>query len=295
MPSRLQFLDVNSNKNERFRLMTRGKVYLVGAGPGDPDLITRKALRLLAAADVVIYDRLIPRELLWEARPDAEVIDAGKAPTTQRLSQDAINQILVERATQGKTVLRLKGGDPLVFGRGGEEALVCHQHGIPFEIVPGISSAYAVPAYAGIPLTHRRLSSCFTVITGHEALGNAKPGAPECPSVNSVNYEALAKIGGTIVILMGVKQLPGISQRLMAQGLAGGTPAAIIEWGTLPRQRTVVGTLSTIAQLAREARIQPPAVTVLGEVVRLREGGAQWFDLLRIPRRSCDEGHRDFA
>lgn len=251
--------------------MKPGKVYLVGAGPGDPDLITRKALRLLGEADVVIYDRLIPPELLWEARSGAELIDAGKQPAKQRLSQESINQTIVDRALKGKTVLRLKGGDPLVFGRGGEEALVCHKYGIPFEIVPGISSAYAVPAYAGIPLTHRHLSSCFTVITGHE-----DPQKPE----SSIDYEALANIGGTIVILMGVKRLTRITRTLIAQGLADRTPAAIIEWGTMPRQRSLIGTLATIADLAGEAHIQPPAITVIGEVVRLRERGLQWFDLL---------------
>ena len=148
--------------------MSIGKVYLVGAGPGDPDLITRKGLRLLQAADVVIYDRLIPPELLGETRTDVELIDAGKQPTKHRLSQEDINATLLDRALKGKMVVRLKGGDPLLFGRGGEEALACHDHGIYFEIVPGISSAFAAPAYAGIPLTHRHLSSSVTVITGHE-------------------------------------------------------------------------------------------------------------------------------
>ncbi|MDE2858247.1 MAG: uroporphyrinogen-III C-methyltransferase [Chloroflexota bacterium] len=264
--------------------MKLGKVYLVGAGPGDPDLITRKALRLLGEADVVIYDRLIPPQLLWEARPDAELIDAGKEPTKRRLSQETINQVIVDRALKGKSVLRLKGGDPLVFGRGGEEALACHKYGIHFEIVPGISSAYAVPAYAGIPLTHRHLSSCFTVIAGHE-----DPQKPE----SGIDYEALAKIGGTIVILMGVKRLTRITRTLIAHGLDDKTPAAIIEWGALPRQRALIGTLSTIAALAREGDFQAPAVTVIGEVVRLRERGLQWFDLLPAdlvsPSQSADE------
>ncbi|MCY4070623.1 MAG: uroporphyrinogen-III C-methyltransferase [Chloroflexi bacterium] len=251
--------------------MKLGKVYLVGAGPGDPDLITRKALRLLGEADVVIYDRLIPPELLWETRPDAELIDAGKQPTKHRLSQESINQVIVDRAMKGKSVLRLKGGDPLIFGRGSEEALACHKYGIHFEIVPGISSAHAVPAYAGIPLTHRHLSSCFTVITGHE-----DPQKPE----SSIDYQALANIGGTIVILMGVKHLRRITRTLIAGGLDKRTPAAIIEWGTMPRQRSLIGTLSTVADIASEHQFQPPAVTVIGEVVRLRERGLQWFDLL---------------
>ena len=264
--------------------MNIGKVYLVGAGPGDPDLITRKALRLLAQADVVIYDRLIPPQLLLEARADAELIDAGKAPTKRRLSQETINRAIVDRALKGKMVLRLKGGDPLVFGRGGEEALACHENGIDFEIVPGISSAFAVPAYAGIPLTHRHLSSCFTVITGHEHANKPESG---------INYAALAQIGGTIVILMGVKQLPRITQTLLEQGLDDRTPAAIIEWGTLPRQRTITGTLATIARLAGEERIQAPAITVIGEVVRLRERGLHWFELLpaglAAPSLAADE------
>ncbi len=264
--------------------MKIGKVYLVGAGPGDPDLITRKALRLLAQADVVLYDRLIPPELLWEARADAELIDAGKEPTKQRLSQEAINRTIVDRALRGKTVIRLKGGDPLVFGRGGEEALACQKYGIQFEIVPGISSAYAVPAYAGIPLTHRHLSSCFTVVTGHE-----DPQKPE----SDINYAALAKLGGTLVILMGVKHLPRITESLIAQGLNDRTPAAVIEWGTTARQRALIGTLSTIVGLATEQRIQAPAITVIGEVVRLRERGLQWFDLLpadlALPCQAADE------
>ncbi len=248
-----------------------GKVYLVGAGPGDPDLITVKALRLLRRADVVLYDRLIPFELLAEARADAELVNVGKEPTRHRLAQEAINSLLIERALEGKEVLRLKGGDPFIFGRGGEEALACRQHGIEFEIVPGISSAYAVPAYAGIPLTQRGISSGFTVITGHEAPTKGE---------SSIDYEALAGLGGTIVILMGVKQLPLICARLIAGGLDAGVPAAIIEWGTLPEQRGVSGTVGSIADIAREYDIRPPAITVIGEVVRLREQGLAWFDLL---------------
>ncbi len=251
--------------------MTRGKVYLVGAGPGDPDLITRKGLRLLQRADVVIYDRLIPYALLEETRHDAELINAGKQPTRHRLAQEEINSLMIDRALSGNVVVRLKGGDPFVFGRGGEEALACRDCGIPFEIVPGISSAYAVPAYAGIPLTQRHLSSSFTVITGHEAPAKDK---------SSINYAALAQIGGTIVILMGVKQLPDITRQLIDHGMDAETPAAIIEWGTLPRQRTYVGDVSTIAEIAGDEGIQPPAITVIGEVVRLREGGVAWYDLL---------------
>lgn len=251
--------------------MTTGKVYLIGAGPGDPDLITRKGLRQLQRADVVIYDRLIPHELLNEARADAELIYAGKQPTRHRLAQEEINALIVNRALTGNLVVRLKGGDPLIFGRGAEEALVCRTHGIPFEIVPGVSSAIAVPAYAGIPLTHRGLSSAFTVITGHE-----DPAKGE----SSVNYRALANIGGTIVIMMGVKRLREITEELLRHGMDVEMPAAIIEAGTKTRQRAFVGTLSTISEIARAQEIQPPAITVIGDVVRLREQGIAWFDLL---------------
>lgn len=251
--------------------MSVGMVYLVGAGPGDPDLITRKGLRLLRRADVVIYDRLIPCELLEETQPDAELIDAGKQPTRHRLAQADINARLIDRALRGYDVVRLKGGDPLVFGRGGEEALACREHGIPFEIVPGVSSAFAVPAYAGIPVTHRHVSSAFTVITGHE-----DPAKPE----SSINYSALARLGGTIVILMGVNRLREITGHLLKHGMEGETPAAVIEWGATPRQRTLVATLDTIASIARDHDIQPPAITVIGDVVRLRGAGVAWFDLL---------------
>ena len=251
--------------------MSIGKVYLIGAGPGDPDLITRKGLRHIRTADVIIYDRLIPIELLEEARPDAKLIDAGKKPQKHRLSQDSINATLVRHALEGNKVVRLKGGDPLIFGRGSEEALACHHYGITFEIVPGISSSYAVPAYAGIPLTHRHVSSSFTVITGHEDPTKAHP---------SINYEALATIGGTLVILMGVKRLPIITEQLISNGLDPQTATAIVEWGTSQHQRTFIGTVETIARIAQENHIQPPAITVIGDVVKLREEGVQWFDLL---------------
>ena len=258
--------------------MSVGTVYLVGAGPGDPDLITRKGLRLLRRADVVIFDRLIPRALLEETRPDAELIDAGKQPRRQRLAQEEINAALIDRAQMGKDVLRLKGGDPFIFGRGGEEALVCRERGIPFEIVPGVSSAYAVPAYAGIPLTQRHVSSSFTVITGHEDPNKNGSG---------INYEALAKVGGTLVIMMGVNRLTEISNQLLKYGMDERVPAAIIEAGALPNQRTVLGDLGTIAHLAREHDIQPPAITVVGDVVSLREQGVAWFDRLPEARRAA--------
>ena len=251
--------------------MKIGTVYLVGAGPGDPDLITRKGSRLLRGADVVVYDRLIPYELLEETKPEAELINAGKQPTRQRLSQADINVVIIDRALKGRDVVRLKGGDPFIFGRGGEEALACREFGIPFEVVPGVSSAVAVPAYAGIPLTQRRISSAFTVIAGHEEPSQAG---------SSINYEAVARLGGTIVILMGVKNLPAITQRLINNGLDTGTPAAVIEWGATAHQRTFIGTAENIAAIARRTNIVPPAITVIGDVVRLREAGVAWFDLL---------------
>ena len=251
--------------------MKTGTVYLVGAGPGDPDLITRKGARLLQSADVVVYDRLIPHELLEETKPGAELINAGKQPTRHRLAQADINVLLIDRALKGRDVVRLKGGDPFVFGRGGEEALACRGFGVPFEIVPGVSSAIAVPAYAGIPLTQRQVSSAFTVIAGHE--DPTKAGS-------SVNYAAVANLGGTIVILMGVKRLPAITQQLIAQGLDASTPAAVIEWGATAQQRTCIGAVERIAAIARQMDIMPPAIAVIGEVVNQREAGLAWFDLL---------------
>jgi uroporphyrin-III C-methyltransferase len=241
-----------------------GMVYLVGAGPGDPELITMKGLNLLRRADVVIYDRLAPPELLREARPDAELIDGGKQPQKHRLDQADINTLLIDRARQGRTVVRLKGGDPFVFGRGGEEALACIEAGIPFAVVPGVSSAIAVPAYAGIPVTHRALSPAFTVLTGHEN--------PDSEA-NPIDYEALARLGGTLVLLMGVSHLPRITARLLDAGLAPDVPAASIEWGTTPRQRSVYATLATIAE--RAAHLESPTTTVIGAVAGLN---LRWFE-----------------
>jgi uroporphyrin-III C-methyltransferase len=246
--------------------MAAGKVILVGAGPGDPDLITVKGLKALREADVILYDRLAPAELLTEAKPDAEKIDAGKQPQKHRLDQAEINRIMIEKARQGLTVVRLKGGDPFVFGRGGEEALACHEAGILFEVIPGISSAIAVPAYAGIPVTHRLISRSFTVFTGHED-----------PNATPIDYAALAKLD-TLVALMGVNQLRPITEKLIAAGLRADTPAACIEWGTTDCQRVVEATLATIAQAALDANIQPPATTVIGRVAALRGEGVRWFD-----------------
>lgn len=246
--------------------MTVGTVYLVGAGPGDPGLITVKGLALLRRADVVIHDRLIPHELLREVRPNAEVIDAGKAQHDHRIPQPQINALLVEKAQAGKMVVRLKGGDPFVFGRGGEEALFCHSAGVPFEVVPGVSSAVAAPAYAGIPVTHRDVASAFTVVTGHEN--------PDKPA-SAVDYPAVAAAAraGTLVLLMGVTYLTQIVDELLKAGLDGAKPAACIEAGTLPAQRVIVGTLATIVALAQAANVQSPALFVIGEVVNLRAAG----------------------
>jgi uroporphyrinogen III methyltransferase/synthase len=247
-----------------------GKVYLVGAGPGDPGLITVKGLELLCRADVILYDRLIPMTLLDGAKANAEKIDVGKLPQHHRLSQDDINTLLVEKAKQGKTVVRLKGGDPFVFGRGGEEALACRAAGVPFAIVPGVTSAVAVPAYAGVPVTHRLIASAFTVFTGHE-----NPEKPE----SSIDYDALAAAArlGTLVLMMGVSNLEPITAHLIKVGIAAETPALCVEWGTTPQQRIVEGTLNTLARLVEEAGLQPPAITIIGEVVRLRGLGVQWF------------------
>jgi uroporphyrinogen III methyltransferase / synthase len=247
-----------------------GKVFLVGAGPGDPGLMTVRGLALIRSADVLVYDRLIPMALLDEARPDCERIDAGKAQHDHRIPQPEINALLVAKAREGKQVVRLKGGDPFVFGRGGEEALYCHAAGVPFEIVPGVTSAVAVPAYAGVPVTQRDIATAFTVFTGHE-----NPDKPE----SGVDYAALAASAraGTLVLLMGVTYLEVIMRALLDEGIDADLPALVIENGTLPAQRTVSGTVGTIAALARDADVRPPALTVIGPVVRLREQGLAWF------------------
>ena len=246
--------------------MKRGKVYLVGAGPGDLGLMTQKGLRCLEQADVVIYDRLIDERLLDSAPPRAERLYVGKASSAHTKEQTEINRLLVEKAREGKTVVRLKGGDPYVLGRGGEEAGVLVDNDIPFEIVPGVTSSVAVPAYAGIPLTHRRLSSSFAVITGHEARGKS-----------GINWEKLATAVDTLVFLMGMKNLPDIVPRLIEHGRSPDTPVAVIREGTTPEQETVVGRLKDIVARVKEHHLTPPAVIVVGEVVRLRER-LRWFD-----------------
>lgn len=248
--------------------MAEGKVYLVGAGPGDPELMTLKGNKVLREAQVVIYDFLANPDLLEEVSPSAELIYVGKKGGDHTLPQEEINQLLLKKAREGKIVVRLKGGDPFIFGRGGEEAEELARAGIPYEIVPGVTSAVAVPAYAGIPLTHRRYNTSVAFITGHEdpTKGESK-----------TNWAGLAAGAETLVFLMGVKNLSLITRQLLAHGRPAETPAALIRWGTTPRQQTVVGTLGTIVEAAKAARLGPPSILVVGQVVSLRET-LNWFE-----------------
>ena len=245
-----------------------GKVFLVGAGPGDPGLITVKGLQCLEAADTVIYDRLIDQRLLSRAKPGAELIDVGKIPGDRPDKQMEINSLLVTKAKEGRNVVRLKGGDPFIFGRGGEEAEVLAGAGIPLEVVPGVTSVTAVPAYAGIPLTHRRIASSFTVVSGSE-----DPSKEE----SAIAWDRLATGSATLVVLMGWESLPRIVKSLLDHGRSPTTPIALIRWGTEPYQQTVVGTLDDIIQRGQQAHLSPPVVAVIGEVVGLRER-IRWFD-----------------
>jgi uroporphyrinogen III methyltransferase / synthase len=239
-----------------------GIVYLVGAGPGDPGLITARALDLIVAADVILHDRLVPREVLAAAREDAELLYVGKEPGAASVPQEEIEELLIDRARAGKIVVRLKGGDPFVFGRGGEEAEALADAGVPFEVVPGVTAGVAAPAYAGVPVTHRDDASAVAFVTGHED--------PE-KGEDLLDYEALARFPGTLVFYMGVKALPRIAERLVAGGRDPSEPAAVIASGTLPDQQTVTSTLESIADAASEAGIRPPAVTVVGPVAARRE------------------------
>jgi uroporphyrin-III C-methyltransferase/precorrin-2 dehydrogenase/sirohydrochlorin ferrochelatase len=239
----------------RHRVGENGSVALVGGGPGDPGLITVRGRRLLAEADVVVVDRLGPRALLDELAPDVEIIEAGKAPDNHTLPQEAINDLLISLAQQGKRVVRLKGGDPFVFGRGGEELLALVQAGVACEVVPGVTSALAVPAAAGIPLTHRALSRQFTVVTGHEDL----------------DWPKLAAIEGTLVLLMGATRVERIAKELIKAGRDPHTPVAVIENGTLPGQRTTIGSLDSIGDRATAVGVRAPAVVVVGDVATLHD------------------------
>lgn len=248
--------------------MKQGKVYLVGAGPGDHSLITVKGLDCLRQADVIIYDRLVDDRLLDAARPDAEKIYVGKTAKCHITEQGEINQLLVKKAKEGKVIVRLKGGDPFVLGRGGEEAEALALNHILFEVVPGVSSALAVPAYAGIPVTHRRLASSLAIITGHEAASKGK---------SSIAWDKLATGADTLVFLMGMGNLAPIVERLIENGRAPSTPVALIREGTTHKQQTLVGTLEDIVAQAEQSGFQPPAVIIVGEVVRLRQQ-LRWFD-----------------
>lgn len=245
-----------------------GKVYLVGAGPGDTGLITVKGQQCLKEASVVVYDRLANSRLLSVCRPDAEMIYVGKTPDHHTLKQEEINEVLVEKAQEGKNVVRLKGGDPFVFGRGGEEGERLREAGIAFEVVPGITSAIAVPAYAGIPVTHRNLTSTFTVITGHE---------DPTKEDSQIDWERLGKDPGTLIFLMGVGHLAQIRAQLVANGKNEQTPVAVIRWGTRPEQRVVTGVLADIEERVREAGITSPAIILVGDVVAMRET-LSWFE-----------------
>lgn len=243
-----------------------GKVFLVGAGPGDPGLLTRKAARLIEKADVVVLDALVSPEIAALIPPGTEIIDAGKRASKHTLKQEETNQLLVDLAKAGKRVVRLKGGDPFVFGRGGEEAEELRMAGVEFEIVPGISSSIAGPAYAGIPVTHRSYSTAVTLVTGHES-----------DESKGVQWKPLAELKGTIVFLMGLGNLEMISTKLVENGRSADTPAAVISRATTPRQRTVTGTLANIRQRVEEAKIEAPALIVVGDVVQAREQ-LDWFE-----------------
>ena len=243
-----------------------GKVYLIGAGPGDTGLITMKGIEALKEADVVVYDHLASASLLNETKDAAEWIDAGKFAGNHRMKQSEIEQLLIEKAMAGHVVARLKGGDPFIFGRGGEEALALTAAGIDYEVIPGVSSVYSAPAYAGIPITHRGKASSFHVITGHE---------DPTKENSSLDYEILAREEGTLVFLMGLLKLHQISERLIANGKDAHTPAAVIASGTTARQRCVTGELGRIAAISEKADIQPPAILVVGDVVNLK-GAVDW-------------------
>lgn len=243
-----------------------GKVYLVGAGPGDPDLITVKGLRCLQRADVILYDRLVNPELLKHAKEGAKLVYCGKLPNYHTMKQETINHFLVKYAKKGLQVVRLKGGDPFVFGRGGEEAEECRKNDVQFEVVPGITSGIAASAYAGIPVTHRTLSKSFAFITGHQAGDVAA----------EHQWSHLAKAVDTICVYMGVSHVSTIVKQLIQFGKSPQTPIALIHWGTLSDQKTVVGTLETIEEKVRDSEISNPSMIVIGEVVRLHDQ-LNWF------------------
>src|SRR5579859_4185554 len=247
---------------------TPGTVYLVGAGPGDAGLLTLRGAELLARADVVVYDALVNKDLLRLSPKTAEIIYGGKRSKDHAIPQDELNGLLVAKAREGKTVVRLKGGDPYIFGRGGEEAEELAAADIPFEVVPGVSSIVAGPNYAGIPITHRDHCSSFTVITGHEDPSKDEP---------VIDWAQVAKIPGTKVVLMGVRRIREIADALVANGMSPATPIAMVRWGTTGRQQSIEGSLATIADEVEKAQFTAPAVTVIGDVVKLRKN-LNWYE-----------------
>ncbi len=248
--------------------MPKGRIYFVGAGPGDPGLVTLKGIEALKQADVVIYDFLANERLLGYAKEGVEAVYAGKKGRFKHISQERINSLIVRHAKQGKTVVRLKGGDPFIFGRGAEEALAAVRNGIPFEVIPGVTSAVAAPAYAGIPLTHRDFASSVTFLTGQESPEKDEP---------SIEWDKLSQGEGTLVILMGWKNLKAIVQRLLEGGRPPETPVAMIRWGTLPKQKCITGRLDNIVEVAEKEAMLPPVITVVGDIVGLRED-LNWFE-----------------
>lgn len=256
-----------------------GKVYLVGAGPGDPDLMTVKGMRCLQEADVVLYDRLVNRELLNYAKKEAQLVYCGKLPNHHVMKQETINHLLVKYAKKGLQVCRLKGGDPFVFGRGGEEAEECAKQDVPFEIVPGVTAGIAASAYAGIPVTHRTLSKSFAFVTGHQA-GNEEA---------EHQWAHLAHAVDTICVYMGVSHLPNIVKNLIQNGKSPQTPIALVHWGTLSEQRTVTGTLSTIENKVKESNITNPSMIVIGNVVAMHHR-INWFEEEIAPHLPAVQG-----
>jgi len=258
----------DGREGERIVAMAkRGYVYIIGAGPGDPGLITLRGVECLKRSDVIVYDYLVSPYILNHAPSDARLIYVGKKGGDHTVTQEKLNQVLVDEASGGNIVARLKGGDPFIFGRGGEEAEVLAAAGIPFEVIPGVTSAIAVPAYAGIPLTHRRFASSVTFVTGHE-----DPAKTE----SSVDWQTVSH-SGTVVFLMGVRNLEYIAGQLIQHGRHHNTPAALIRWGTTPDQETVTGTLKTIVEMARERKFSPPSIFVVGDVVSLRND-LDWYE-----------------
>lgn len=257
-----------------------GEVYLVGAGPGNPDLLTFRALRLMQQADVVLYDRLVSPEILDRVRRDAEKIDVGKSRDRHLQTQDTINELMLRFAKAGKRVCRLKGGDPFIFGRGGEELELLAEHGIRFEVVPGVTAATGAATYAGIPLTHRDYAQSCIFVTGHVKNG-------ELALAGGLDWRSLTRPMQTVVFYMGLKNLPRVSEHLLQNGMAAGMPAALVENATLPEQRVVTGTITTLPALAREHNVQPPALLIVGEVVKLQSKLA-WFNQTNQNIQSAD-------